>query len=246
MLYFFDTYSAVCSIGQYSSGLCWRIHSSFSMCLFISFCTHEIDSTPPAANTSPSPLITRCEAIAMVCRPDEQKRLTVMPEVVTGQPARMAICRAMFRPVAPSGFAHPMMTSSISAGSRCARSMAAHSARAPIVAPWVMLKAPRQLLASGVRAVDTITASVMSDNLSDLHGSAVRDRQLPRDCRLERRGRTDVRVDAGPGGRDAVQPARSGAKSRGLRPRPDRAGGHRAHRQARDHRGPPRRPRVQN
>src|SRR5262245_41652495 len=235
MLYVFDTYSAVCSIGQYSSGLFWRIHSSFSMCLFISFCTHEIDSTPPAANTSASPLITRCAAMAMVCRPDEQNRLRVRPAVATGQPARIAICRAMLRPVAPSGLAHPMMTSSISAGSRCARSMAAHSARAPIVAPWVILNAPRQLLASGVRAVDTITASVMSDNLSDLHGSAVRDRRVARDCRLERRGRADVRVDAEPGGRDAVQPARPGAESRRLRPRPHRAGRHRADRQARDH-----------
>jgi hypothetical protein len=29
------------------------------------------------------------------------------------------------------------------------------------VAPWVMLKEPFQLLASGVRAVETITADVM-------------------------------------------------------------------------------------
>src|SRR5882672_2555990 len=209
MRYFFDTYSAVCSIGQYSSGLCSRIQSSLSMCLFISFCTHEMDSTPPAANTSPSPLSTRCAAIAIVCRPDEQKRLIVMPDVVTGQPARSAICRAMLRPVAPSGFAQPMMTSSISAGSRCARSIAAESARPPIVAPWVMLNAPRQLLASGVRAVDTITASVMSDNLSDLHGSAVRDRRRAGDCRLERGGGADVRVDERRGGRHAVQPPRA-------------------------------------
>jgi len=47
--YFFATYSAVCSIGQYNSGLWVRIQSSFSMCLFISFWTHEMDSTPPAA-----------------------------------------------------------------------------------------------------------------------------------------------------------------------------------------------------
>ena len=34
----------------------------------------------------------RCAAIAMVCRPDEQKRLMVTPAVVTGRPARSAIC----------------------------------------------------------------------------------------------------------------------------------------------------------
>ena len=101
----------------------------------------------------------RCDAMAIVCRPEEQKRLTVMPAVETGQPARMAICRAMLRPVAPSGFAQPMITSSISAGARPARSIAQRSARAPIVAPWVMLSAPRQLLQSGVRAAETITAS---------------------------------------------------------------------------------------
>ena len=32
-----------------------------------------------------------------------------MPGTVTGQPARIAICRAMFQPVAPSGFAQPMI-----------------------------------------------------------------------------------------------------------------------------------------
>ena len=162
MPYSFATYSAVCSIGQYSSGLLARIQSSFSMCVFISFWTHEIDSTPPAAKMSPSPLITRCDAIAIVCRPDEQKRLTVMPEVVTGQPARIAIWRAMLRPVAPSGLAHPMMTSSTSPGSRRARAIACRSAWPPIVAPWVMLNAPRQLLHNGVRAVETMTASGMA------------------------------------------------------------------------------------
>src|SRR5438067_3970004 len=97
--------------------------------------------------------------MAIVCSPDEQKRFTVIPDVVTGQPARIAICRAMLRPVAPSGFAHPMITSSISAGSSLARSMAWRSAWPPIVAPCVMLNAPRQLLQSGVRAVETTTAS---------------------------------------------------------------------------------------
>src|SRR5580765_4300441 len=75
----------------------------------------------------------------------------------------------MLRPVAPSGFAHPMITSSISPGSRCARWIAWHSAWPPIVAPWVMLNAPRQLLQSGVRAVETITASGIA-----LHSNSLR------------------------------------------------------------------------
>ncbi len=49
MPYFFATYSAVCSIGQYTSGLFFVSQSSVNMCLFISFWTQEIDSTPPAA-----------------------------------------------------------------------------------------------------------------------------------------------------------------------------------------------------
>src|SRR5437764_1140133 len=52
----------------------------------------------------------------------------------------------MLRPVAPSGFAHPMITSSMSPGSSRARSIACFSACPPIVAPWVMLNEPRQLL----------------------------------------------------------------------------------------------------
>src|ERR1051325_5918375 len=101
----------------------------------------------------------RCAASAIVCRPDEQKRFTVMPGTVTGQPARSAIWRAMFQPVAPSGLAQPMMTSSTSSASTLARSSAACTTWPPILAPCVMLSAPRQLLQSGVRAVETITAS---------------------------------------------------------------------------------------
>ena len=67
----------------------------------------------------------------------------------------------MLLPVAPSGVAQPMITSSTSAPSMPARSTAALTAWPPRVAPWVMLKAPFQLLASGVRAVETMTALVM-------------------------------------------------------------------------------------
>ena len=58
-----------------------------------------------------------CAAMAMACSPDEQKRLMVVPAVVTGQPAQIAALRATFMPVAPSGWAQPMNTSSISPGS---------------------------------------------------------------------------------------------------------------------------------
>ena len=84
------------------------------------------------------------------------------PLTVTGSPARSAIWRAMLAPVAPSGLAQPISTSSTSAGSMPARSTAALTAWPPSVAPWVMLKAPFQLLASGVRAVETMTALLMA------------------------------------------------------------------------------------
>src|SRR5688572_1506331 len=103
----------------------------------------------------------RCAASAMVCRPEEQKRLTVMPGTVSGQPARMAIWRAMFQPVAPSGLAQPMITSSTSSASSFARSSAACTTCPPIFAPCVMLSAPRHDLHRGVLAVETMTASVI-------------------------------------------------------------------------------------
>src|SRR5918993_5006475 len=111
---------------------------------------------------SPSPLMMRWLARAMVCSPEEQKRFTVIPGTLIGQPARMAIWRAMFQPVAPSGLAQPMITSSTSSASTLARSSAACTTWPPIFAPCVRLSEPRQLLHSGVRAVETITASVMS------------------------------------------------------------------------------------
>ena len=71
-------------------------------------CTSEMDSTPePIATGVPSVMIC-CAAIAMACRPEEQKRLIVVPPVVTGHPAQIAALRATFMPVAPSGCAQPI------------------------------------------------------------------------------------------------------------------------------------------
>jgi len=51
----------------------------------------EIDSTPPATYTPSSPARMRWAASAIVCRPEEQNRFTVIPETLAGRPARMAI-----------------------------------------------------------------------------------------------------------------------------------------------------------
>src|SRR5262245_52877108 len=108
-----------------------------------------------------------------------------------------------------------------------------------------MLKEPRQLLHSGVRAVDAITASAMNDNLADLYAGAVRDRSGWFDLQLEWRVRADVRLADRRSGRRAGEPARPGPQPRTLR---SRAAGARADRtrdrQARDHRAAPRRERV--
>jgi hypothetical protein len=145
------------------------------MCLFISCCTQEMLSTPPATKTSASPAMMRCAARAMVCRPDEQKRLTVVPDVVTGQPgAQRDLARDVGTGRALGREAQPMITSSTSPASMPARATACCTAWPPSVAPWVMLKAPFQLLASGVRAVETITADVM---------------MIPYSCVLERPAR---------------------------------------------------------
>src|SRR6266404_1213891 len=124
-------------------------------------CTSDTDSRPPAIITGTLSTSTRWAAIEMVCRPDEQKRLTVTPDTLTGAPARIAETRATLEPVVPSGAAQPRITSSTSASSTLARSAACLMTCAPMSAPWVSLKMPRNALPIGVRAVETMTASAM-------------------------------------------------------------------------------------
>ena len=102
-----------------------------------------MDSTPPAAMMGTRSTMTRWAAMAMACMPEEQKRFTVTPPVVTGRPARSAAWRAMFCPVAPSGSAQPRITSSTSPGSMPARWTALAMTWPARVAPWVLLNAPR-------------------------------------------------------------------------------------------------------
>src|SRR5215213_3317761 len=124
-------------------------------------CTNETDSRPPAIITGTLSTSTRWAAIEIVCRPEEQKRLTVTPETLTGAPARIAETRATLEPVVPSGAAQPRITSSTSPSSTLARSAACLMTWAPMSAPWVSLKTPRKALPIGVRAVETMTASAM-------------------------------------------------------------------------------------
>src|SRR5215475_4237788 len=160
--------SAVSIIGIQISGLCASSHSSLTGGGRPPSCSRLMLSSPPATITSTSPAMMRCAASAMVCRPDEQKRLTVTPGTVAGRPARIADRRAMLCPVARSGMPHPIITSSTSPGSMPARSTACLTTWPPSTAPCVMLKAPRNALPIGVRAVETMTASGMPGSFAPL------------------------------------------------------------------------------
>src|ERR1044071_1928770 len=122
-----------------------------------------------------------------------------MPEVLTGQPARRATWRAMLKPVAPSGLAQPMSTSSTEPGSTWARSIAALTTWPPSVAPWVRLNAPRQDLASAVRAVETMTASTTGFSFRALSAGADRRRRVVERATFGRELHQQFRGLPGPG-----------------------------------------------
>ena len=94
-----------------------------------------IDSVPPATITSAPPAAIRSAAMAMACKPDEQKRLMVIAENSTGSPARSEAMRATFIPCSASGMAQPRITSSISRDVqlRHARQRASDGYRAKII-----------------------------------------------------------------------------------------------------------------
>ena len=57
--------------------------------------------------TSAPSFITVWQALAIACKPEEQKRFIVAPAVSDEQPAQSAAFRATLWPVAPSGCAVP-------------------------------------------------------------------------------------------------------------------------------------------
>src|SRR5438876_1116234 len=79
----------------------------------------DMDSVPPATITSAPPPRIRSAASAIACNPEEQKRLMVIAEHSTGNPARSDAILATFIPCSASGMAQPRMTSSISLLSSC-------------------------------------------------------------------------------------------------------------------------------
>src|SRR5688572_6548826 len=123
----------------------------------------DIVSNPPATIVSTAPVRIRSAAIAIDCKPDEQKRLIVIALVSTGSPARMAAARATFIPCSASGIAHPMITSSISyTSSPGTRASASLITTLPISSGRVFRKVPFGALPTAVRTAETITASFIS------------------------------------------------------------------------------------
>jgi hypothetical protein len=86
------TFSAVSIIDMKSSGLCFGEPFVAQPALFMLGCTRLMDLDAAADHHRGAVDDDALAAMAIACRPDEQKRLTVMPEVVTGRPARMRRC----------------------------------------------------------------------------------------------------------------------------------------------------------
>src|SRR5262245_21198118 len=119
-------------------------------------------SWPPATRIS-IPSATICfAAAAMAVKPDAHWRSIVCAGAVTGIPAANAALRATFIPAVPAVSTVPMTTSSISPGSMRARSTAWRMTWDKSVGDLMLLSAPRNALPIGVRAVETMTASLMA------------------------------------------------------------------------------------
>ena len=81
-------------------------------------------------------------AVAIAIRPDEHWRSMVIPDTLTGQPARSATWRPILPNWVPWVSTAPHTTSSISPASIPARSIAGFSEKLPSVGPGVALNAP--------------------------------------------------------------------------------------------------------
>ncbi|MNI69533.1 hypothetical protein D3C73_1252850 [compost metagenome] len=100
-------------------------------------------------------------AVAMAINPEAHWRSSVWLLTDSGRPLASTLMRPRFQPAVPEGIPVPITRSSISAVSMPARSTAARMAKEAMVGDVVLLKAPRNALAIGVRAVERITASFM-------------------------------------------------------------------------------------
>src|SRR5258705_7178358 len=167
-----------------------------------------IDWTPPPISASAPSLMMWFAAIAIDCRPEEQKRFSVSPATETGSPARIAATRAMLWPCEPCGWPQPMITSSTSLESSCGALPRTSLMQWAVKSSGrVRLNDPRNDLASGVRELATMTASLMMVSFARARagGSWGARRGLP--CKSDGRDghdldqifrRREPRLDGGP------------------------------------------------
>ena len=108
-------------------------------------------------------------AVAMAIRPDAHWRSIVCAGTLAGSPAAKPALRAMFIPAVPAASTVPITMSSIAArpwsSMRPARCTACAMAWAIIVGDLVLLSDPRNARPMPVRAVLTMTASLMTFSL---------------------------------------------------------------------------------
>jgi hypothetical protein len=149
----------------------------------------DMCSVPPATIVVANPLMIRSAALAIVCRPDEQKRFTVWAGTSSGSPARWAASLATFMPWVPSGMAQPRITSSTSAGSRPEARRSASAMAAPAMSSGLDVRsAPFGARPTAVRAPATSTASFMLPlfSVQTVGGhSAARCAGFPRRCSVQ-------------------------------------------------------------
>src|SRR5436190_1042315 len=116
-------------------------------------------STPPAMNTSPSPALIACAALAAAWRPEPHSRFTVWPGTSTGSPARSKAIRATLRLSSPAWFVQPRITSSMERGSIPERSTIALMVIAARSSARTLASEP-PCLPTGVRSAEQMYASL--------------------------------------------------------------------------------------
>ena len=101
----------------------------------------------------------------IVCRLDEQYRLTVTPGTLSS-PASTAAARPMLKPASPAGWPQPMIRSSTSSAPTCGTfAIKAFTIWADMSSGRRSTSEPFQARPIGLRVVATITASVMSTSV---------------------------------------------------------------------------------
>jgi hypothetical protein len=134
------------------------------MWVFISFCTQEMDSTPPATSTSFSPPMIRCAASSIACSLEEQNRLTFNPAVPTPSPAQRGLPGdVLARRAIGIGASQDHVLDQLADLARPRHGMG--DGVPGEGGSVVMLNAPFHDFAIGVRAVETMTALLVTPPL---------------------------------------------------------------------------------